>query len=223
MVCTSQNISMGLFFICLKWVKYLVSGPKNGTQKCIGIWGLVSVSACIFCWISQTVPKKEPCFGTFFWASFRSLDFVFEVTTYWQWLNLLHGQTYVIGKRPLLLNLDETSVARAPNRQRGLVVHQKSPIHTLPARDRRHPVRRVKAPQRGAMTHVALVADAAEIQNLLPQVFLVNQHMVSVGACQSEPSSRIYIWREPTAWSTSSTMIRIIELLHDHLHNVFEE
>jgi len=72
------------------------------------------------------------------------------------------------------------------------------------------------------MTHVALVADAAESQSLLPQVFLVNQHMVSVGACQSEPNSSIYIWREPTAWSSSSMMIRIIDILYDHLPHVLE-
>ena len=222
MVCTSQNISMGLFFICLKWVKCLVSGPKNDTQKYIGIWDLFSVSACTFCWISETVPKKETFFGTFFLASFRSLHFEFEVTTYWQWLTLLYWQTYVIGKNSLILNLNEMSVARAPNRRRDLVVYQKSPIHALHARNRRRPVRRVKAPQRGAMTHVALVADAAESQSLLPQVFLVNQHMVSVGACQSEPNSSIYIWREPTAWSSSSMMIRIIDILYDHLPHVLE-
>lgn len=147
------------------------------------------------------------------------LALVTQVGTYWQWLNLLHAQLPPGGKEPLLLSLDETSIARALTSARGLVVTAKCPIHRLRRRPQSSQVAR-KRPRRGAMTHVGIIADRPDVQALLPQIFLTNRHTFSIAAVAAATSGNAVIWRENTGWSTASSMVRVIELLAVRLQPV---
>jgi len=145
-----------------------------------------------------------------------------EVTTFWQWLNLLHALTHVLGKRALLLNLDETSVSRAVSNVRGLVVTSKCPIHRWSRRPiAPQPAR--KRPRRGAMTHICLISDLPDVQRVLPQVFLVNQYTCSVAAAAAASLDNVQVWRQGTAWSTSITMVHLLELLSSRLQPFREQ
>lgn len=68
------------------------------------------------------------------------------------------------GKAPLLLNLDETSVAYSYHGAKGNHV-------------RREPFAKIQRRElRGAVTHVAIISDRPDVQPVLHQVIIGNYH-----------------------------------------------
>jgi len=115
-----------------------------------------------------------------------------EVEAYWQWSRLLHRLLPPDGPQPLLLNLDETSIGRGLHSSLGIVITQACPILQIGGLRRVAPPRRRKR-VRGAITHVAIIADRTKIQPLLPQVFLANPRLVSERAAAAARSARVHV------------------------------
>ena len=97
-----------------------------------------------------------------------------EALAFWQWCNYVRRQVPE-NLTPVHINLDETSVAQFYPYQRGNVMnHRRSGDDGA-----QEPVQRVTRGRiRGALTHIGLIADCAEVQALLPQILLSNQHVL---------------------------------------------
>ena len=74
---------------------------------------------------------------------------------------------------------------------------------------------------RGMFTLVAFICDDETIQNVLPQILLVNEKHLS----KAEPAAALrpyldahsVLWTSSKAWVTSTLMCKIVRLLQDHL------
>lgn len=95
-----------------------------------------------------------------------------EASGFWQWSDHLQRRAREIGKEPILINLDETSVSRSAHDAVGLIVTQRW------LGDEPRPGQPISRQQlRGTMSHVALISPHPEVQALLPQFFLGNYRM----------------------------------------------
>jgi hypothetical protein len=117
--------------------------------------------------------------------------------------------------QPLLLNLDETSVAIVRLKSRGLVVNRRPPLLQIGAL---RPFRyRSRKKQHGAISHLAVIADNAEVQLRLPQVFLASDKLVGAAAATRASVGNVQIWRGSSGWNTSAKLGRLLEVLADAL------
>ena len=117
----------------------------------------------------------------------------------------------VLVLQPLLLNLDETSVARMSRKSKGLVVNKDSPLLEIGSLQ---PFRyRERGKKRGAMTHVAVIADCEEVQQALPQIFLCSSKLVSAAAATRATSGKTQVWRGGSGWNTTANLVRVIEAI----------
>ena len=117
----------------------------------------------------------------------------------------------VLALQPLLLNLDETSVARMSRKSKGLVVNKDSPLLEIGSLQ---PFRyRNRGKKRGAMTHVAVIADCEEVQQTLPQIFLCSSKLVSAAAATRATSEKTQVWRGRSGWNITENLVRILEAI----------
>ena len=94
---------------------------------------------------------------------------VFKAAAVWQWWNH-HCAQVSDGKSILRINLDETAVCLFQGGCKGT-------IFTGKKRQRGEAFQRVaKGNRRCYLTHVALICDRADIQPLLPQTLIGNEH-----------------------------------------------
>ena len=74
---------------------------------------------------------------------------------------------------------------------------------------------------RGMFTLVAFVCDNEVIQNILPQILLVNvKHLSSVepaATLRMHLDSRTVLWTSKSAWVNNTVMCKIVKLLHEYL------
>lgn len=136
-----------------------------------------------------------------------------QVHAFWQWVNLACGAALANGKRPLLVNLDETSISRAIVGGKGHVVTSKAFGHDA---DQQEAFYRIPASQRrGAVTHVALISAVPEMQRHLPQIFLAARARFSEQLANSVSAmeSNCQFWREASGWNSSERMLRILDEL----------
>ena len=137
----------------------------------------------------------------------------------WQWFNFLKEQVPG-GKAVLRINMDETSVCLFQGSSKGTVVVRKRKI-----RDQAHhgaaaplePVQKVsRSTRRTCMTHVAFVCDRPDIQPLLPQVVIGNEHTFPAaafaGLVGSAPKN-VHLVRQKSAWNNSALFVLIIKAL----------
>lgn len=173
---------------------------------------------CLFCYLhSESGVTFRVAFRTRFLTPKTRFFFIFfEVEAFWQWSNLLHRLLPPGAPRPLLLNLDETSVSRAAPNSRGIVVSKRSPFLQI-GRVRLVRHRRRRKVARGAITHVAIVCDDTAIQPVLPQVFLANAQLVSEAAARTARSPTVQIWRGGTGWNNAANMVKLFDLLGEKL------
>lgn len=135
-----------------------------------------------------------------------------QASAVWRWSNFLHKQVPA-GKVPLHLNLDETSVKLFMETARGCVSRRaRTKIYKGPG------VRRKieKGHTRGGYSHVALVCDNETIQNQLPQIVVVNEHMCSVDCFNRlvpQLPGHIQLWRKKSAWMDIPAMCEVIKAL----------
>lgn len=126
----------------------------------------------------------------------------------------------------LLLNLDETSIKLCPATTRGYVVFD--------LRGRRAILRQGPRPslseRRSAVSLVCIICNDQLIQPLLPQVFVVNEHVLSeseVAELNSTCPRNVFFSRRRSSWVNAPLLCEIISLLAECLrgvrrtHNVF--
>ena len=90
------------------------------------------------------------------------------------------------GRKPLLINMDETAVCLFQGAGKGIVIASKK-------RKRDGPVQRVsRATRRTYLTHVAFICNDPYYQKYLPQVVVGNEHTLLVHAHTTPPAVKCY-------------------------------
>lgn len=80
-----------------------------------------------------------------------------------------------------------------------------------------------KARLRSAITHVALITDRNDVQPLLPQILLSNEHVVPKAVADDLAAilpPNVYLWREKSSWTNHDVMVRIIKMLGESLSDL---
>ena len=129
----------------------------------------------------------------------------------WQWYNSCAAQVPV-GKTPLRINVDETSVCLFQGGGKGTVMFKKR--RDPPAAEPRERASRGK--RRACLTHVAFVCDRPDIQPLLPQVLVGNFATFLVremAALKAAAPPNVHLIRQKTAWNNKQLMAWIITRL----------
>ena len=128
----------------------------------------------------------------------------------WQWCNHLTSKVPK-NKRILRVNLDETAICMFPGSRGGNLFISKEEEPTLNVKH---------ATKRTYLTHVAIVCDDAEVQKVLPQVFIGNEHTIPAGLLKELRSScpaNVTILRKKSAWLNTDVFVEIIKLIKDAL------
>ena len=115
------------------------------------------------------------------------------------------------GSEPLLLNLDETRVWRCPGGKGNVMV-------SLRRTGRRPlPVRRASlSALRSGVTHVGLIADRPDVQAVLPQVIVHNEHLPTLRALRTvapDLPANITFVRQNSSWTNIGNLCGIIRRL----------
>lgn len=127
-----------------------------------------------------------------------------QALSYFKWINFELSRAPA-GRRPLIINMDETSLAYHIAGLKGTVVKG--------ARGRDQAS---LSELRGHVSYLAAITDDAEIQPLLPQVLIGNAHkftLQTLRAVAPKLPQQVHLWREKTAWNTYVCMRRYIALL----------
>jgi hypothetical protein len=139
-----------------------------------------------------------------------------EAIGFWRWSNFLHSQV-AAGKKPLHVNLDETGIRLHQMAGKGLLV-------TAAVQEKRKAASLTqnvsRAMLRGSFTHVTMICDDMEAQKLLPQILIVNKHMVTEHQHQelfAMMPPNVLLIRRNTAWMTSDLMTRVLIVLKHNL------
>jgi hypothetical protein len=132
-------------------------------------------------------------------------------------MNYLRGQVPE-GKEPLLLNLDETAVAFFHGDQKGnLAVRRRRRCG-----DAAGPVQRVTRRQlRACLTHVAIIAECDEVQQVWPQWVLGNESVMlkrDVTAVQPGLPENVRLVRGKSSWTNVLVMCKLLHAVGVALH-----
>ena len=130
----------------------------------------------------------------------------------WQWNAHLLQKAAVLGKVPLLINFDETSVP---------LVHTGLKGNIMVVNGRRAWQQEARQRVRGGedrmnFTLLTMICDRPEIQIRLPQIIFVSQSILRVpewgDVCANLPRN-VYVKRMPSSWNTAQQLVVIIRLL----------
>ena len=116
-----------------------------------------------------------------------------------------------LGKLPLLINLDATSVAYSFQRGRGNVVAGAA-AETKVSRSE----------TRGAVTHVAMICNDSAVQPKLPQFIIGNHHKFTLAFMQAASVTKppnVVLLREKSAWNSLAIMRKVLQSLADALQH----
>ena len=130
----------------------------------------------------------------------------------WQWARYLFAHVASLGKRPLLINFDETSIPVFFTDVTGAVMVRNGAAAwaALPRQ------RAKKGDTRLYFTHVAMICNIPALQPLLPQVLFVGAAALTKAQCvtlQSELPHNVYPKRMPKGWNNADGHKVIIQLL----------
>ena len=132
-----------------------------------------------------------------------------EAFASWQWANFLVSQVPA-GKKPLMINLDETAVCMFQGTARGTIMVGKK-------RKREQPIQRVnRASRRTYLTHVAIICDNPSYQKYMPQMVIGNEHTLLVrdmGGYHEHRPDNFTLVRQKSAWMNVPLMCSIVEKL----------
>lgn len=134
----------------------------------------------------------------------------------WQWASFIASCN--TGEEPVLrVNLDETSLKLHVPARPGLV------FEPCPKR-RRTLLRQGRGPdlktRRAAVTLVAFACDDEEVQRILPQIFVVNEHVVTkadVAELADRCEGNVQIIRRKSAWVNAGFTATVVDTLADCL------
>ena len=186
-----------------------------------------------------TQPKCDPQNRTIFWTTFwlthvlegpvsgplhgpKNGDnniciFHFQALAVWQWSNFLHHQV-AQNKKPLHINMDETSVRLYPVMRAGNITY----AARLKKRSPKSLTANVTRGQmRGTMSLICFVCDDPEVQKDLPQILLVKKQYVPAytwPAIRAAIGSPLTLWVVNNAWMTSEMMIKVLRHVKTCLH-----
>lgn len=134
--------------------------------------------------------------------------FALKVHGFWNWSDWLKQQAAAIGREPVFINLDETSVKRASPTAVGMVCSKQWWPGSL------RPVQRVpKKDTRSMVTHVGLCTHREDLQAKLPQIFIGNHRCFTpdlVSHVAQVAPTKVKFWREKSSWNTGALMCRIL-------------
>ena len=133
-----------------------------------------------------------------------------EVFGYWQWLSYLQHVSFQRGKRPVFINLDETSIGLHLSPNPGLVCKHTAKLGLCQERARK----------RGAVTLCAAITHAAEIQPYLPQLVLGARAILSrsfLRAAQDRVSPRLLLKAYRSGWMTQTSFCDFVDYIADAL------
>jgi hypothetical protein len=161
---------------------------------------------------STRYQKRAQNMGTKFSPFLHQFSYFSQAEVVWQWSRFLFKRAAAIGKKPLLLNLDETAVPVVFTSVKGTVM-----VHNGPAAWRCLPRQKAtKADTRMYFTHVGIICSDSELQPLLPQVIFVGAAVLSAAqfrALQAELPNNVYVKRMPKGWNNAEQHRVIIRML----------
>lgn len=133
----------------------------------------------------------------------------FQATAVWQWANY-YGTQIPDGKSVLRVNLDETAVCLFQGGSKGT-------IFTGKRRQRGEAFQRVSMGKRRChITHVALICDRPDLQPVLPQILIGNEHTFlqgSLAALRRSCPHNVRIVRQRSSWNNEVLCAQIIRWL----------
>ena len=127
---------------------------------------------------------------------------------FWRWVNWLTDHVEV-GKQPVSLNLDETSISYSFHGTKGYFAE-----HLL--KSRRATTRIRKKELRGSVSHVAIIADRPDVQKRLPQVFIGNRHRFTLGLMAEFVGITpkfVHLFRRKSSWNNIENINSVLEPL----------
>ena len=131
-----------------------------------------------------------------------------QAALFWRWMAWLERQVKP-PVQPLLLNLDETALSYSFHLAEGLSVRRLRRHGRCYSQVRKHDLR-------GAVTHVAIIADRSEVQLKLPQLTIGNRHRFTHGLLASVGADKpafVHLFRRESSWNNITVMCEILELL----------
>eukprot|EP00438_Fugacium_kawagutii_P006369 Skav220756 [mRNA] locus=scaffold2521:29705:30751:+ [translate_table: standard] len=127
-----------------------------------------------------------------------------EVFGYWQWLSYVEHVVRQRDRRPVFVNLDETSIPLHLPLNRGLVCKRAAKLGLCQQRPCK----------RGAVTLCAAITDASDIQPYLPQLVLGARAILSRGfvrGAQDRVSPRLLLKPCRSGWMTQASSCDYVE------------
>jgi hypothetical protein len=189
-------------------------GPKNGATEWHHFW--------IYFWLTFG-PKVVPLLEKKVKKVARIVDReTAQATALWQWSAHLVDKARALGKQPLFLNLDESSMPIVFTNGKGniMVVNGRRAWQT----EGRQQVR--SADMRINFTFLAFICNVPALQPLMPQIFFVAASALRVPAwnalCANLPAN-VYVKRMPSAWNSSRQHLLIMRLLRLILGPLMED
>ena len=137
---------------------------------------------------------------------------LFQARACWRWSNFL-GSVAADGKPVLRVNMDETNLKLHVTSRPGLVFEASPKRRRQLLRQGRGPSLHVR---RSAVTLVAFACDDERVQKLLPQIFVVNEHVVTKAAVEdfaSTCSGNVQIIRRKSSWVDAKLAAELIQTL----------
>lgn len=141
-----------------------------------------------------------------------------KATALWQWWAYLKTRIPAT-KRPLLLNLDETSLKFFYEPARGLRINAAA-ARKLKAPLKRHATRRQ---QRRALSYVSIICDDPALQARIPQILLVASAMLSpamLEGLRGRLADNVFIWRRKSGWVNNDVFVEILTHVGRSLQDV---
>ena len=150
-----------------------------------------------------TGPQKRPLFfGIWQWR------ITFQAQAMWKWSNYLHSQV-PLTKKPLCINVDETSVKLDQDVQHGHVTDVARKLAKGKTLRRKIP----KGITRTAYSLVAVICDDSDIQKLLPQFIVVNKRTCTEAVhktlLETMPPN-MKLWRRESAWLDTRSICQVV-------------
>lgn len=139
-----------------------------------------------------------------------------QAAAYFRWADWLRAAAIKAGKRPLFINLDETSISRSWPQSKGNIITKQLYIskHKPPK------VKACRAEYRGSVTGVAMITHDEVLQRVLPQVYIGNGHVFPKDLLEAATVGLpgvVHFWREASSWNSPMLMCKILSLLASSL------
>ena len=151
--------------------------------------------------------------GPIFWTLERDFfprQSASQAMGFWRWLNYANEDA----TNPLLLNMDETSVALRPRAEHG----------TVATRLKKPGSRAIDAASlqemRTRFTLMCTICGDTRIQPFLPQVLLTNGRVFGRKPTIPHLKGNLVMWTQQSAWASQGTLRRYLSLLGRRLQDV---